>query len=119
MLSYWLQNDWIMCTVTLNIDEARVRRLNPSLTDMDAITRWVQRLVDRNISFMDDEEESHPLSPIAHTPEEMKAIVKERLHLMESGKATYVDGEEVFAQIRARYGFEENPKSLSKILAER
>ena len=100
-----------MCTVTLNINEAQVRRINPSLTDNDAITRWVQRLVDRSISLLDDEEETfdtknHPLSPNAHSREEMKAIVEERLRLMESGKATYVDGEEVFAQIRARYGFE-------------
>jgi len=48
----------------------------------------------------------HPTSPIAHTPKEMKAIVEERLRLMESGQATYVDGDEVFTQIRTRYGFE-------------
>jgi len=34
----------------------------------------------------------------------MKAIVKKRIHLMEVGKATYIDGEEGFAQIRMRYG---------------
>ena len=28
-----------MCTVTFNINEAQVRRINPALTDMDAITR--------------------------------------------------------------------------------
>ena len=33
-----------------------------------------------------------------------KAIVTDRIHLMETGKATYVDGEEGFAQIRMRYG---------------
>lgn len=98
-----------MCTVTLNINEAQVRRVNPSLTDMASITRWVQRLVDRSISLLDDEEEtfdtkSHPLSPNAHSREEMKAIVEERLRLMESGQATYTDGEQGFAQIRARYG---------------
>jgi hypothetical protein len=43
-------------------------------------------------------------SPIAHTEEEMKAIIEERINLMESGKATYIDGETGFAQIRARYG---------------
>jgi hypothetical protein len=48
--------------------------------------------------------EQHPDSPIAHTEEEMKAIVEERLQLMESGKASYIDGETGFAQIRARYG---------------
>ena len=44
------------------------------------------------------------MSPNAHSAEEMKAIVTERIHLMETGKATYVDGEEGFAQIRMRYG---------------
>ena len=40
----------------------------------------------------------------AHTVEDMKSIVKERIHLMETGEATYIDGEEGFAQIRMRYG---------------
>jgi hypothetical protein len=36
----------IMCTVTLNINEAEVRELNPSLTDMASINRWAQRVID-------------------------------------------------------------------------
>ena len=99
----------IMCTVTLNINEAQVRRINPALTDMDAITRWVQQLVNRSIAYLDEEgtaSDAKPrsLSPNARSREEMKAIVERRLLLMESGQATYTDGEEGFAQIRARYG---------------
>ena len=37
--------------------------------------------------------------------EEMYAIVKERLQSLEDGTAQLVDGEEVFSQIRKRYGF--------------
>lgn len=36
--------------------------------------------------------------------EKLKAIVTERIRLMESGEATYIDGEEGFAQIRMRFG---------------
>ena len=44
------------------------------------------------------------MSPNAHTAEDMKAIVTDRIRLMESGEAAYIDGEEGFAQIRSRYG---------------
>ena len=37
--------------------------------------------------------------------EEMYAIVKERLQNLEDGTAQLVDGEEVYSQIRKRYGF--------------
>ena len=36
----------IMCTVTLNINEAQARKFNPSLKDMEAITRWAQKIID-------------------------------------------------------------------------
>lgn len=35
-----------MCTVTININEAQARKFNPSLKDMEAITRWAQRIID-------------------------------------------------------------------------
>ena len=44
-------------------------------------------------------------SPNAHTPEEMKSIVAQRIKEMEAGTATYVDGEAGFALIRSRYGW--------------
>lgn len=40
-----------------------------------------------------------------YTDEEMYEIVKERLQSIENGSAILVDGEEVFSQIRERYGF--------------
>lgn len=64
-----------MCTVTLNIDEALARKVNPRRQ-----------------------------SPTAHTDEEIMAIAAERLRLMESGQATYTNGEEGFTLIRNRYG---------------
>lgn len=45
----------IMCTVTLNINEAEVRELNPSLTDMASINRWAQQQMDNLIEDLVDE----------------------------------------------------------------
>ena len=92
-----------MCTVTINIDDATVRRINPNLTSRESISQWLQRQVDELIDEMAFQPRS--ISPNAHTAEEMKAIVAERIRLMESGEATFIDGEEGFAQIRSRYGF--------------
>ena len=91
-----------MCTVSINIDDAIVRRINPLLTTRESIGLWLQHQVDELIEEMAIQ--SHSLSPNAHTTEEMKTIVAERIRLMESGEATFIDGEEGFAQIRTRYG---------------
>jgi hypothetical protein len=93
---------FVMCTVSINIDEAAVRRINPLLTSRESISQWLQRQVDEMIEEMAFQ--AHSKSPNAHTAKEMKTIVAERVRLMESGEATYIDGEEGFAQIRARYG---------------
>ena len=46
-----------------------------------------------------------PFIPCTYTEEELYEIVKERLQSIEDGSAILVDGEEVFSQIRERYGF--------------
>ncbi len=93
---------FVMCTISINIDEVAVRRINPLLTSRESISRWLQHQVDEMIEEM--ALQPHSKSPNAHTAEEMKAIVADRIKMMESGEATYIDGEEGFAQIRARYG---------------
>ncbi|MBP5677888.1 MAG: hypothetical protein J6W88_05265 [Bacteroidales bacterium] len=90
-----------MCTYNITVDEAALRKLQPSFS-REAFGQWLQRHVDELVEDMTAEQ--HADSLIARTEEEMKAIVEERLQLMESGKATYIDGETGFAQIRARYG---------------
>lgn len=90
-----------MCTYNITVDESALRRLQPSFS-REAFGLWLQRHVDNLVEDMTAEQ--HTDSPIAHTEEEMKSIVEERIKLMESGKATYIDGETGFAQIRARYG---------------
>ena len=45
-----------MCTVTIDIDEKTLRDVNPNLSDIDAIRRWVQELVDLRIQQMEFED---------------------------------------------------------------
>ena len=87
-------NVFVMCTVSINIDDATVRRINPLLTSHESISLWLQHQVDELIENMAIQ--SHSLSPNVHSAEEMKAIVADRIRLMESGEATYIDGEEGF-----------------------
>ena len=91
-----------MCTVNINIDDAIVRRINPHLTSRESINQWLQRQVDELIGEMATQ--SHSLSPNAHTADEMELLVDERIRLMKSGEATYIDGEIGFSQIRNQYG---------------
>lgn len=62
-----------MCTVTINIDEAQVRKVNPALTSKEDITRWAQQLVDACIADL-AEAEDYPL------PEGVKPYTIEELH---------------------------------------
>ena len=44
------------------------------------------------------------VSPNAHTYEEMKATLRERIDKIEAGDATFYSNEEVLSNIRDRYG---------------
>lgn len=91
-----------MRTISINIDDNMVRSINPLLTSQESISQWLQHQVDELIEEMAIP--PHSLSPNAHTDEDMKAFVTDRIRLMESGEATFIDGEEGFAQIRLHYG---------------
>lgn len=41
-----------MCTVSINIDDAIVRRINPLLTSRESIGQWLQSQVDELIEEM-------------------------------------------------------------------
>ena len=91
-----------MCTVTLNINEAQVRELNPSLTNTASITRWAQRIID---SFIADHRVSHaadkPLKP--YTIEELHARIAQSERDIAEGKGQDFDDfmrelEEEFAE---------------------
>lgn len=91
-----------MCTVSIKVDDEMMQRISPELTTPSSIGEWLQHQVDELIKERTGFTKT--LSPNVHTSAEMQAIVKKRLELMESGEATYIDGEEGFAQIRTHYG---------------
>ena len=45
-----------MCTVTVNVDEAMLREVNPKLSDKTAIRKWVQELIDLRIQQLEFED---------------------------------------------------------------
>ena len=44
-----------MCLRTVNIDEARLRKINPSFSDMKTIDRWLEVIINDAISEMEVE----------------------------------------------------------------
>ena len=86
----------IMCTVTLNIDEAEVRELNPSLTDMASINRWAQRVMDDFIASRRRSKEE--LKP--YTMEEINAMLDEAEANFAAGKG--IPHEEVMRRSREK-----------------
>lgn len=66
-----------MCTVTINIDEAQVRKAFPDLTSNEAITRWAQQQMDRRIADLAEEEYPLPEGLKPYTMEEIHARIRE------------------------------------------
>ena len=85
-----------MCTVTVNINENQIRKANPSLTSKDAITRWVQRLVDNCIADLTDDDKNEKLEP--YTLEELNARIEKAEREIAEGK--FISHEELFARFR-------------------
>ena len=90
-----------MCTYSITVDEQAIAKMHPSVS-RESFGLLLQRYVDELVAEMT----AHPvpLSPNAHSAEEMKSVVAQRIREMEAGNASYIDGEEGFATIRARYG---------------
>ncbi len=45
-----------MCTITVNVDEAMLKEMDPNLSDKTAIRKWVQQLIDLRIQQMELED---------------------------------------------------------------
>lgn len=91
-----------MCTVTINIDEAKMRRIDPELTSKERIGQWLQQRVDE---LMEDYLSDYPMSPCSYTKEEMMAICDWRMEELISGRATTIPHEEVMRRMSEKYGF--------------
>lgn len=62
-----------MCEVTLKINESQIRKINPALNDLDAITRWAQHLMDVRIADLVEMHSRESLKP--YTMEEINARI--------------------------------------------
>ena len=83
-----------MCTVTLNINEAQIRRINPSLTDKESINRWAQRLMDNLIDNLTAEDDDYSLKP--YTMEEINAMLDEAEADFAAGR--FIDDDDVWRE---------------------
>ncbi len=90
-----------MCSFNIIVDESKLARNYPGVAS-ESFGQWLQRWVD-DMMAGDATATSHA-SPNAHTYEEMKAAIRERIDRIEAGKATFHSNEEVFSSIRERYG---------------
>ena len=70
-----------MCTVSINIDEATMRQINPCLTSQESINRWLQHQVDMML-----EEFSHSRAESRRqalkkdmTPEQLYSLISEEI----------------------------------------
>lgn len=92
-----------MCTRTIHINDSLLERVRPMFPDDDVLQRWLEQQMEIVLKYYSVQQNAQ--LPCSYTDEEMYAIVKERLQSLENGTAELVDGEEVFSQIRKRYGF--------------
>ena len=100
----------IMCTVTLNINEAEVRELNPSLTDMASINRWAQRVMDDFIASRRRSKEQ--LKP--YTMEELNARIDKAER--DSAEGRYRDFDDFMRELEEKFA-EEDRKELAMMEA--
>lgn len=90
-----------MCTFNITVDESKLA-LNYPGVDREKFGQWLQQWVDDMMT--DVHVSASRVSPNAHTYEEMKLALRERIDCIESGQATFHTNDEVFSSIRERYG---------------
>ena len=92
-----------MCTRTIHINDKLLEQVKPVFPTDDDLQRWLEEQMEYVLLSFSTQLKSKV--PCSYTDEEMYAIVKERLQSLEKDTAELVDGDEVFSQIRKRYGF--------------
>ena len=90
-----------MCSFNITVDESKLASNYPGVA-RERFGQWLQSWVDDIVAA--DVPASSRVSPNAHTYEEMKAAIRERIDKIEAGKATFYSNEEVFSSIREQYG---------------
>ena len=86
-----------MCTVSISVNDAVIRRINPSLTSKEAISQWLQHQVDIMLDELADTVEEPPC--VYNSKEEVIAEVQRRMEEIENGRAKMIPHEEVKGRI--------------------
>lgn len=70
-----------MCTVTINIDEATMRQINPLLTSRESIGQWLQHQVDLMVKeYLRGRAESRKQALEKDmTPEQLYSLISEEI----------------------------------------
>ena len=92
-----------MCTISVNVNESELRSFDPMLTDTEAITRWVQRLVDVRIADLVEIHSRENLKP--YTIEELHERIKASEADFAAGR--YHDFDDVIREIEEELDKEE------------
>lgn len=92
-----------MCTRTIHINDSLMEQVRLLFPDEEKLQLWLEEQMESVLVNYSAQHQPQP--PCTYTDEEMYTIVKERLQSLENGTAQLIDGEEVFSQIRERYGF--------------
>ena len=92
-----------MCTRTIHLNDSLMEQVRPMFPNDEDLQLWLEKQMESVL--MSYSAQHRQKQPCTYSDEEMYAIVKERLQSLENGTAQLIDGEEVFSQIRIRYGF--------------
>lgn len=90
-----------MCTFNITVSEQTISKIRPSIS-REAFGLLLQQYVDAFVDTLTTQ--TLTVSPNSHTKDVMSSIVTDRIHMMEEGKASFVDGELGFAEVREQYG---------------
>ena len=89
-----------MCTISVNVNESELRSFDPMLTDTEAITRWVQLLVDSTVRRK--QREAHEQITDDLSAEERaywaQSVERDLADMAEGKTAEYVSGDEFWSR---------------------
>ena len=89
-----------MCTVSINIDEATMQRINPCLTSRESIGQWLQHQVDLMIEKM------IAVDVKPYTVEEL--LERAEKGRKEIAHGNYVTSEDLFRDLFEEFGVDPN-----------
>lgn len=95
-----------MCTVSINVDEAMMRQINPCLTSRESIGQWLQHQVDLMMKEMAHGRAESRRQALEKdmTPEQLYSVIAEEIDEVYSPEEAY---ELIMSDIRSIYGIKD------------